>query len=202
MTASPEDHLKEFDRQVQALGAEALPVAGLREQVKSLVAQGTNGNITFCLVLNQRPFPAEAMMARVVAKKMRGTVDMNPKQPSDFHPIAGLELPQASAYLLWDVDTGRSRLNVSPEESLAAISAEGRSPLTLEEGVMLALLHPEIFTDKTRLNCIQMPGSRIADDQRVPSIWFSKGAPRLGWCWNRNVHTWLASASTRRRVEA
>jgi len=37
-------------------------------------------------------------------------------------------------------------------------------------------------------------------DQRVPALWMSYGAPRLGWCWDRNPHTWLGSASAAARI--
>ena len=66
----------------------------------------------------------------------------------------------------------------------------------------MTLQVPALLTDKAHYNAIQMPGSRRPGDQRVPSIWFSRGAPRLGWCWDRNVHTWLGSASVGRRVSA
>ncbi|WP_407937642.1 DUF5701 family protein [Mycobacteroides franklinii] len=37
---------------------------------------------------------------------------------------------------------------------------------------------------------------------RVPAIWISDGRPKLGWCWDRNPHTWLGMASCRGRVVA
>ena len=39
-----------------------------------------------------------------------------------------------------------------------------------------------------------MAGSRRGD-QRVPAFWVSEGRPKLGWCWDRNPHTWLGTAS-------
>ncbi len=50
-------------------------------------------------------------------------------------------------------------------------------------------------------------------DTRTPAIWISggtghdgtanKGAPKVGWCWAGNRHTWLSFASvTRRRSSA
>ena len=43
-----------------------------------------------------------------------------------------------------------------------------------------------------------MAGSRRGD-QRVPAFWVSEGRPKLGWCWDRNPHTWLGTASCKRR---
>ena len=36
--------------------------------------------------------------------------------------------------------------------------------------------------------------------KRVPSFWVSKGAPRLGWCWAGNPHTWLGAGSAATRL--
>ena len=37
-------------------------------------------------------------------------------------------------------------------------------------------------------------------DQRVPAFWISEGRPKLGWCWDRNPHTWLGTASCATRL--
>jgi hypothetical protein len=38
-------------------------------------------------------------------------------------------------------------------------------------------------------------------NQTVPAIWInSEKHPNLGWCWDRNPHTWLGSASCIGRV--
>lgn len=165
----------------------------------SLDAEFT-GNIPVCVSFRPDLVKLTDVMERVEARSKAGVVDMKPLAPEAFKPIPGLEIPKGDLYLLVDVDTGQGLLNISPEESLARIRAQGRTPLTMEEGSALAAQLPELLTDKTRYNSIQMPGSRKHGDQRVPSIWFSRGAPRLGWCWDRNVHTWLGSASARRRV--
>ncbi len=208
--------LEEFDRQTDRLLAHGYPqllgtdrdgllarLAPLRSRLQALPPPpGASGNIPLCIAFAPgRIRPADAM-ARVEARSAAGIVDMYPLQPDDFTPIADVQLPSGEAYLLIDVDTGRDFLNVSPEAALAAIGARGRTPLTLDEGVALTVQVPQLLTDKTRYNAIQMPGSRKPGDQRVPSIWFSKGAPRLGWCWDRNIHTWLGSASAARRLAA
>ena len=36
--------------------------------------------------------------------------------------------------------------------------------------------------------------------RRVPTFWVSKGAPRLGWCWAGNPHSWLGAASAAGRL--
>lgn len=123
-----------------------------------------------------------------------GYVDMNPLVPSDFVPT--IELP-ATAYVVHDVDLGGELLNVAPQDAEAAILSAGRSPLTLEEGVVVLLAHPGILRSA---NCFQMLASS-AGDRRVPSLWVTRaGRPRLGWCWRGTPHTWLGAASCAART--
>ena len=37
-------------------------------------------------------------------------------------------------------------------------------------------------------------------DRRVPALWISEQAPKLGWCWDGNPHSWLGLASAGSRV--
>ena len=39
-----------------------------------------------------------------------------------------------------------------------------------------------------------LSGSRRGD-RRVPAMWISARAPKLGWCWDGNPHDWLGVAS-------
>jgi hypothetical protein len=95
-----------------------------------------------------------------------------------------------------DVDLGAGSRNVRPEDALRDILAAGRSPLTLDEGIALVLQQPEAIARNWGFS---MAGSRRGD-QRVPAFWISEGRPKLGWCWDRNPHTWLGTASCAYRV--
>jgi hypothetical protein len=211
----PPHLLNEFDRQTETLLKSGYPellkiekeqflakLKPLRSRLEALPFVEISGNIPLCIAFRAGVVCVADAMPRIQAKSARGTVDMVPLSPEDFRIIDEIEIPADEFYLLIDVDTGRDSLNVSPENALGAIRARGRTPLTLEEGVALTAQFPELLMDKDKYNCIQMPGSRKKDDQRVPSIWFSKGAPRLGWCWNRNIHTWLGSASAAYRFDS
>lgn len=204
--------LPEFDRQAERLLDPALAdcwpvprqrlVGGLTRLRKEVAARATeprSGNVPLCVIVGG-VLRVDRIMAQVVTKKARGTVDMTPVEPGDFRAVDGLELPAADVYALWDVDTGHARLGVTPAASLVQIRAAGRTALTLNEGVLLALLVPDLLVDKQRFNAVQMAASRIADDRRVPSLWFSKGAPRLGWCWDGNPHGWMATACAAARL--
>lgn len=202
-----------LDQQAQALVRLGLPgLIGLSDQdfvsridrLGSLLDPdlevGLTGNIPLCIAFRPGSADLAEVMSRIEAKSAKGVIDMTPLSPAAFDVIDEVRIPAGDLYLLIDVDTGRDLLNVSPEDALAVMRTRGRTPLTLEEGVALTAQHPALLTDKTRYNCIQMPGSRKPGDQRVPSIWFSRGEPRLGWCWDRNIHTWLGSASARARL--
>ena len=121
---------------------------------------------------------------------------MTPDDLEAFIPIDAVELPGAPAYLAIDVDLGAGSRNVPPEDALNAILETGRSPLTLDEGVALVLQQPEVIARNWGFS---MAGSRRGD-QRVPAFWISEGRPKLGWCWDRNPHTWLGTASCARRL--
>ena len=121
---------------------------------------------------------------------------LEPADLATFVPIDAVELPAAPAYLAVDVDLGAGSRNVRPEDALREILAAGRSPLTIDEGIVLTLQQPEAIARNWGFS---MAGSR-RDDQRVPAFWISEGRPKLGWCWDRNPHTWLGTASCAERI--
>jgi Family of unknown function (DUF5701) len=123
---------------------------------------------------------------------------MAPEELAGYLPIEAVELPDAPAYLALDVDLGEASRNLRPEEALQRILAAGRSPLTLDEGVALVLQQPEAIAVNWGFSTA---GSRRGD-QRVPAFWISAGRPKLGWCWDRNPHTWLGTASCAGRLAA
>ncbi|MGY1601207.1 DUF5701 family protein [Geodermatophilus sp. SYSU D00815] len=129
-----------------------------------------------------------------------------------FAPIDQVSLPAGPVYLAVGLDRGDGMANWSPDEALPAITAAGRTPLTLSEGVHWLLQVPEAL-DRNR--CFMTVGSRRrkptgALDARTPALWISNGtgrdgrarrdAPKVGWCWAGNRHTWLGFASAARRV--
>ena len=80
---------------------------------------------------------------------------------------------------------------MTPNDALETIRSQGRTPLTIDEGIALLTQFPE----RLRKNhCFSLLGSR-SGDRRVPALWISQGRPKLGWCWAGNPHTWLGSAS-------
>ncbi|MFE6227832.1 DUF5701 family protein [Streptomyces sp. NPDC057854] len=119
-----------------------------------------------------------------------------------------VDLPDGPFYLVHDLDRGDHLGNWSPEETLPALHAAGRTPLVLTEGIHWLLQRPEVLE---RNRCFMTIGSRLrkpngAFDARTPAIWISNGtgrdgkerkdAPKVGWCWWNNRHTWLGFGST------
>jgi hypothetical protein len=202
----------EFDRQVKNLLEKNYPaLAGLTktkfiellEPLRKIAADIPvtpvdieRGKLPFVIVIKSELVAAEKAMPRVERNGKRGIVAMQPVNPGQFSVIANVKIPDFPAYLLVDVDRGRETLNVRPEDALKKIVRKKRSPLTIDEGIAIVTHFPEFLMKN---NCFSLLASRRAD-QRVPAIWIDgKKQPKLGWCWDRNPHTWLGSASCGRR---
>src|SRR5690606_31715450 len=131
-----------------------------------------------------------------------------------FAPIEGVTLPDGPLSLVVGLDRGDDMANWSPDEALPEITGRGRTPLLLHEGIHWALQVPEVVA---RNHCYMTIGSRLRTsdgrlDTRTPAIWISngtgrdgrerRGAPKVGWCWAGNRHTWLGFASAAGRLPA
>jgi hypothetical protein len=119
-----------------------------------------------------------------------------PEEIARFTPIAGVSVPERLAYLLVDIDTGSEFCNVAPARALPVVDGRGRTVLTVAEGVALVTHRPDMLRKN---KCFSLLAARCGD-KRVPAIWISGRAPKLGWCWAGNPHTWLGSASAGARM--
>lgn len=130
----------------------------------------------------------------------------------DFAPIDGLAIPDLPLYLVLGPTRGDELRNASPVEALPVIRGAGRTPLTLNEGISWLLQDPTVLQPGA---CFMTIGSRkhtaaAQPDARCPAIWISRGtgrdgpprrnAPKVGWCWAGNRHTWLGHASAANRL--
>jgi len=128
----------------------------------------------------------------------------------DFAPIDGCAPPAGVAYAVAGLNRGDALANWSPDEALPWLQGHGRTPLTVAEGICGLLQQPAALA---RNDCFMTIGSRLRKagrlDARTPAIWISngtgrdgkqrRGAPKVGWCWAGNRHTWLGFASATRR---
>ncbi|MFJ8676953.1 DUF5701 family protein [Streptomyces sp. NPDC093589] len=158
--------------------------------------------------------PASALAPLLRRDGKPGFVVTDMADVDHFAPRETVALPDAPLYLVTDLDRGDHMANWSPEEALPALTKEDRTPLLLTEGIHWVLQQPAILE---RNRCFMTIGSRLrkrngALDARTPAIWISNGtgrdgrerrnAPKVGWCWWGNRHTWLGFASTTgRRVQ-
>jgi Family of unknown function (DUF5701) len=164
--------------------------------------------VPFVLVVSKRLVTAEQAMSATNLSGKPGFVSADTADVHRFEPIDSVRLPEDDVYLALDLERGDEYLNWSPDEALPDITGRGRTPLTVDEGIALFTHFPETV-EKNR--CYMLLGSRCGD-RRVPALWISRGtgkdgaarrgAPKLGWCWAGNRHTWLGHASCGRRLRA
>jgi Family of unknown function (DUF5701) len=204
----------------------ALP--SLPEQVERLIAVGVHGlagmsadelraavpdraAVDSLLVIDPTRVPASALAPLLSRDGHAGFVVSDLQDLDDFAAIELSAPPAGPVYLVRGLDRGDGLRNWSPDEALPAITATGRSPLTLVEGLYWLLQRPDALE---RNRCFMTIGSRLRKpngslDARTPAIWISNGtgrdgsarrnAPKVGWCWAGNRHTWLGFASAAAR---
>ncbi|MBJ7384659.1 MAG: hypothetical protein JHC55_09255 [Mycolicibacterium sp.] len=157
------------------------------------------------LAVNPGLLPATALAPLLRHAGKPGFVVTDMSDVDEFEPV--VPLPDSDVYVVTDVDRGDGYANWSPDEVDPDLSAAGRTPLTLTEGLTWLLQQPGALE---RNHCFMTIGSRKrkpggALDTRTPAIWISNGtgrdgvanrnAPKVGWCWAGNRHTWLGFAS-------
>lgn len=205
---------EEFDRQVQNLIGKKYPkMAGITEEefvgkiqpLRFLFNKLTlrdadfeKGYVPFVIVVKNNLISTERMMEAVEFNSKSGKTKLDPLSTKDFSLIEGQPMPQTDVYLLVDIDRGLETLNVTPEKAMDVIRTKHRFPLTIDEGVAVITQYPEFLIKN---NCFSLLASRTGKDQRVPAIWINgQKSVNLGWCWDRNPHTWLGSGSAKSRI--
>ncbi|MEV4443001.1 DUF5701 family protein [Streptomyces sp. NPDC049577] len=191
-----------------------LPAADVRAFAET--AETTAGGGGTLLAVHPDRAPASALAPLLHRDGKPGFVVTDMPDVDLFSPLDTVALPGAPLYVLSGLDRGDHMANWSPDEALPALAAEARTPLLLTEGIHWVLQQPAVLE---RNHCFMTIGSRLrkangALDSRTPAIWISNGtgrdgrerrnAPKVGWCWAGNRHTWLgfASATGRRTEEA
>ncbi len=185
-----------------------LPAASIREAAVN--SESTDA----LLVIHPDLVPASTLVPLLEHGGKRGFVVIDMPDVDEFAPIEAAAVPAGQHYVIENIDRGDRMANWSPDEALPAITAAARTPLTLAEGIHWLLQQPGTLE---RNHCFMTIGSRLrkpngALDARTPAIWISNGtgrdgqenrdAPKVGWCWAGNRHTWLGFASAARRVAA
>jgi len=216
------DAAAELDRQVRTLVASDYPtLAGRSEDSFRRMVEPLRGGLVarqdamcppgpsrvpFGVVVSRRLVPAESTMGHLDRGGKAGFVSADLADVAKFEPIDPAQIPESDVYALLDVERGDEYLGWTPDEALPAMAARGRSPLTYDEGIALLTQAPHLLEPN---RCFMLGASRCGD-RRVPALWISggtgkdgrerRGAPKLGWCWAGNRHTWLGHASCADRV--
>ncbi|TPQ17773.1 DUF5701 family protein [Streptomyces sporangiiformans] len=212
---TPFDPAAEFDRQVRTLTELGYPklsglaperFAALLEPLRATALTAVageaageydpeSGRVPFVLVVTRELAPIEETMSRTTLHggKLPGFVDRSfePGALERFVATPEARHPGRHAYLILEVERGEEFCGSVPLDAMATIAGRGRSLLTIEEGVALITHFPQVLVKN---KCFSLGGSR-SGDRRVPAIWISQKAPKLGWCWEGNPHTWLGMAS-------
>jgi Family of unknown function (DUF5701) len=204
--AAPTDAELEFDRQVDALATTALPehleleqncFRAMLEPLRDVLPEAPPGAERIPFVVVVPTMPVAEVLADVHGVGGTGFTTMEADDLARFAPLPELDVPR-TPYLMLDVDTGPDTLNRTPADILPELAEDGRSPLTVAEGLAVLVTDPGVLRSR---NCFSLLGSR-AGDKRVPALWVSRRRPRLGWCYQGAPHTWLGSASCAGRVAA
>ena len=193
--------------------AAGLSAAEVRAFAKA--AEGDAGSAGALLAVHPDRAPASALAPLLRHDGRPGFVVADMADVDLFAPLDGVPLPDSPLYLLTGLDRGDDMADWSPNEALPALTARHRTPLLLTEGIHWVLQQPQVLE---RNHCFMTIGSRLrkaggALDARTPALWISNGtgrdgrdrrnAPKVGWCWAGNRHTWLGFASaTGRRLPA
>ncbi|WP_432058632.1 DUF5701 family protein [Streptomyces sp. bgisy022] len=180
------------------------------DEVRSFAGRLPTGGDTLLAVHPDR-LPASVLAPLIRHAGKPGFVVTDMADVDRFTPYR-VDLPDAALYAVTGIDRGDHLANWSPEEALPALDGEGRTPLLLTEGIHWVLQQPAILE---RNRCFMTIGSRLRKpkgtyDARTPAIWISNGtgrdgkerrdAPKIGWCWWGNRHTWLGFASATGRT--
>lgn len=211
----------EFDRQLalllelgygaaSGLGDDAFAalLAPLRPRTAAIAGAVEPGAAPFLLVPARSTVPIAVRMEllrlprapRARTEPRPGRIDRNYEEGAldRFTSTAEADVPDAPAYLVTGVERGEEFCGAVPSAAMDEVRARGRTPLTIEEGIALAALVPGALAKN---KCFSLGGTR-SGDRRVPALWISERAPKLGWCWEGNPHTWLGMASAAGRTAA
>ncbi|MCC2318030.1 DUF5701 family protein [Cellulomonas chengniuliangii] len=217
--------LAELDRQVRAYaelgvgGLLGLDADGLRAAVEPMraavaalpmtpamtgaVTGKAEDHVPFVLVLSpealaERGHDLDDVAPAMRRGRQRGVSVIDPEELATYRPLDDVWQPDGPFWLLHGIDTGSEFCGATPESALATVRGRGRTPLTIAEGIALTVVRPDMLRPN---RCYSLMGSR-AGNQRVPAVWISERRAKLGWCWDRNPHTWLGAASAAGRLGA
>ena len=165
------------------------------------------------VVVHPSLVPASVLTPLLSRASRPGFVVVDMGDLDEFTPVDDVVVPDRPLYLLCDLDRGDDLRSWSPNDAMPEIIGRDRTPLTTSEGISWLLQQPERLEPNHCFMTIASRKPRTTGrglDARTPAIWISggtgrdaklsKGAPKVGWCWAGNRHTWLGFAHAAARV--
>jgi hypothetical protein len=110
------------------------------------------------LVMHPHHAPASQLVPLIGHNSKHGFLVVDMPDVDDFAPIDSVRLSAGPLYLINRLDRCDHMANWSPDEALPAITAAGRTPLSLSEGIHWLMQQPEMLQ---RNHCFMTIGSRL-----------------------------------------
>ncbi len=182
---------EEFDRQSQTLVDAGYPAlagldeAGFRAMLEPLrrpsraAASSAPIRIPFAIVVSSALVSADRALPALRWKTTTGWTELTADELATFRPTEGVSLPEAPVYLVTDIDTGQENLGVRARDALPAILREGRTPLTIDEGVSLLAVFPASSGSATPSSC-PAPAAATSGSPRSGSAKAIRGSAGAG----------------------
>jgi hypothetical protein len=218
MSTNDEKRVPGIAAQVERLAELGVPTQfGLSEKsLRDFANQLDRYPTKALIVASGKPSNYSALTQLIQYRGKRGFVVVDFTDAADYEVFEGsdqhaVQMTENDWYLLVDPQRGDEFESASPSEALAEVTASNRVALSIVEGLMLAIQAPGMLE---RNHCYMTIASRKKKanggfDARTPALWISNGtgrdaeenedAPKLGWCWWNNRHTWLGIAHADRR---
>lgn len=176
-----------FDQIIETLVLKGLAKYNLADPFRNNIPHGLFNLIP--------PRPAELELNRLVNLiEVDGKKGQNYLDPTFLTDTVAV--PEGP-YLLLDIEDGRKRLNTKPSVAEVNIFAEGRSPFITWEGIVHAIVFPEVFAR----NNMDLCGSRYGA-RDVPCLYLFDDEPWLSASWRGYAHPRWGAPSCGSRVGA
>lgn len=211
---TPAQHPGDVDARVDRLVELGVPaLAGISPERFRAHAAGLRGGPAGSVLAVHPDLVTPAELTPLLEREGRpGFVVVDMSDLAEFTPTDDISVPDRPLYLLTDVTRGDDMLDRTPIDAHAEFTRRGRTPLTISEGVSWLLQEPDRLEPGRCFMCVGSRKRRGSGrlDPRTPAVWISggtgrdgranRGAPKVGWCWARNHHSWLGFASARSRI--
>ncbi|MCC7160163.1 hypothetical protein IT399_00320 [Candidatus Nomurabacteria bacterium] len=129
------------------------------------------GQIPFIIVPREKLLSLKEKIELIELQGRKGSTLLD---LSKFKTVEYLEIPETLAYLIVDVGISITTQEETADNAERQLKEDGRSPITIEEGVALALQYPRILEEHN----VIFAGSRY-DTNQVADLWLHGNNPEF-----------------------